>query len=44
MNMIVEGGANFDNIRSKAHYIADGWLDNIGKLTLDISLGKYKTF
>ncbi len=44
MNMIVENGANFENIRSKAHYIADQWLDNIGKLTLDISLGKYKTF
>ncbi len=44
MNMIVESGANFDNIKSKAHYIADEWLNNIGDLTLDISLGKYKTF
>ncbi len=44
INMIVESGANFDNIRSKAHYISDQWLDNIGKLTTDIALGKYKTF
>ncbi len=35
---------NFDNISGKSRYIADGWLDNIGKLTTDIALGKYKTF
>ncbi len=44
INMIVEKGANFDNISGKSRYIADGWLDNIGKLTTDIALGKYKTF
>ena len=44
INMIVENGANFENIKNKAHYIADGWLDNIGKFTTDIALGKYKTF
>ncbi len=44
MNVIVESGANFDDISGKAKYIANGWLENINKLTMDISLGKYKTF
>ncbi len=44
INMIVENGANFEDIRGKAHYIADGWLDRIGEFTTQIALGKYKTF
>jgi S-adenosylmethionine synthetase len=44
MNVIVESGANFNDISSKATYIANGWLEEINKLTMDISLGKYKTF
>lgn len=44
INMIVEKGANFDNIKGKSQYIADGWLENIGKFTTEIALGKYKTF
>ena len=37
-------GENFENIKSKARYIADGRLEKIGDFTIDISLGKYKTF
>ncbi len=44
INLVVEEGADFDAIRGKADYIAAGYLEDIGKLTLDISLGKYKTF
>ncbi len=44
INLIVENGADFENIRGKAHYIADGWLDRIGEFTTQIALGKYKTF
>ncbi|MEM3839183.1 MAG: methionine adenosyltransferase [Candidatus Micrarchaeaceae archaeon] len=44
INLILENGANFDNIRSKVNYIADGWLDRIGEFTTQIALGKYKTF
>ncbi len=44
INLIVEKGANFENIKSKSNYIAENWLENIGKFSLDLSLGKYKTF
>ncbi len=44
INLVVEEGADFDAIKGKADYIAAGYLEDIGKLTLDISLGKYKTF
>jgi S-adenosylmethionine synthetase len=44
MNLIIDKGENFANISSKARYIADQQLDNIGKLTIDLALGKYKTF
>ncbi|MDE1768626.1 MAG: methionine adenosyltransferase [Candidatus Micrarchaeota archaeon] len=37
-------GANFENAKSKARYIAEGWLENLSDFTIDISLGKYKTF
>jgi S-adenosylmethionine synthetase len=44
INMITEKDSNFENIRGKVHYIAEGMLDNMSQLTLDISLGKHKTF
>ncbi len=44
INLVLEEGANFENVSGKAVYIAEGFLENIGQLTLDISLGKYKTF
>lgn len=39
-----EGGSNFENAKSKAQYVAESWLDRLGEFTMDISLGKYKTF
>ncbi len=39
-----EGASNFENARSKAQYVAESWLDRLGEFTMDISLGKYKTF
>ena len=44
IELYTENGTNFDNARSKAKYVAEGWLENLGEFTLDISLGKYKTF
>ena len=44
LEIATQKGANFDNVKSKARYIADGWLERIGDFTIDISLGKYKTF
>ncbi len=44
INTIMEKGASLESIRGKINYIAEGMLDQIGQLTLDISLGKYKTF
>ena len=44
INLILESGANFENIRGKANYIAECYLEDMARLTLDISMGKYKTF
>lgn len=44
VDIATNGGVSFDNVKGKARYIADGWLERIGDFTIDISLGKYKTF
>lgn len=44
IELATESGTNFDNARSKAKYVAEGWLENLSDFTIDISLGKYKTF
>jgi S-adenosylmethionine synthetase len=44
INVITEQKSDFENIRGKVYYIAEGMLDNMSQLTLDISLGKHKTF
>ena len=44
IDMTTTDPKEFDTIKSKVNYIADGWLERIGEFTIDISLGKYKTF
>ncbi|MDE1861108.1 MAG: methionine adenosyltransferase, partial [Candidatus Micrarchaeota archaeon] len=44
MDLSLEHGTNFANAKSKAQYVAEGWLENIRDFTMDISLGKYITF
>ncbi len=44
IDIATAAGTNFDNVKGKARYLADGWLEKIGDFTIDISLGKYKTF
>ena len=44
MEISAASGANFENLKGKARYIADAWLERIGEFTMDISLGRYKTF
>jgi len=44
ISVIVENKSEFENIKSKVHYIADSWLERIGEVTSDISLGKYNVF
>lgn len=44
INMITEDKSDFENLRGKVNYVAEGMLDNMSQLTYDISLGKYKTF
>jgi S-adenosylmethionine synthetase len=44
ISVIVENKSEFENIKSKVHYIADSWLERIGEVTSDISLGKYDVF
>lgn len=44
IDIATERGANFDNAKGKARYIANQRLEQIGDFTIDISLGKYKTF
>jgi len=44
ISVIVENKSEFENIKSKVHYIADSWLERIGEVTSDISLGKYGVF
>ncbi len=44
IELSTERGVNFDSLRSKAAYVADRRLEDISDFTVDISLGKYKTF
>jgi len=44
ISIVVENKSEFENIKSKVHYIADSWLERIGEVTSDISLGKYSVF
>lgn len=44
INLITDRNIDFDNLKGKVYYIAEGFLEDIGRLTIDISLGKYKTF
>ena len=44
INLITEDGSDFNSVSGKARYVAEGFLENTAQLTLDISLGKYKTF
>jgi len=44
ISVAVENKSEFENIKSKVHYIADSWLERIGEVTSDISLGKYDVF
>jgi len=44
ISVAVENKSEFENIKSKVHYIADSWLERIGEITSDISLGKYDVF
>jgi len=44
ISIATHSGANYEDAKAKASYIADSWLERIGDFTIDISLGKYKTF
>jgi len=44
ISVAVENKSEFENIKNKVHYIADSWLERIGEVTSDISLGKYGVF
>ncbi len=44
VRLSTEDGAKFDAVKSKADYVSGHWLERIGDLTTDISLGKYPTF
>lgn len=44
INIITDDPAGYDDLQGKVRYIADGRLENIAGFTLDVSLGKYKTF
>ncbi len=44
INLITENGSDFNNVSGKARYVAEGFLEDIATFTIDISLGKYKTF
>jgi len=44
ISVAVENKSEFESIKSKVHYIADSWLERIGEVTSDISLGKYNVF
>lgn len=44
INIITEDASDFQKLQGKVNYVAEGMLDNMSQLTLDISLGKYKTF
>jgi len=44
ISIAVENGSDFEKVKSKVHYIADSWLERIGEVTSEISLGKYSVF
>ena len=44
ISVAVENKSEFENIKSKVQYIAESWLERIGEVTSDISLGKYSVF
>ncbi len=45
LNMnIITGRSDFEKLSSKARYVAEGYLENIGEFTHNIALGKYGTF
>ncbi|MGC8710163.1 MAG: methionine adenosyltransferase [Candidatus Micrarchaeia archaeon] len=44
INLALEKGKSIESIRGKVNYIAEGWLERIGELTSEISLGKYTVF
>ena len=44
INIVTEERSDFDKLKGKVYYIGEEMLDNIGQFTIDISLGKYKTF
>ena len=44
INLVLAKKADFAKLQPKVDYIAQGFLENIGQLTTDIALGKYKTF
>jgi S-adenosylmethionine synthetase len=44
INIATEESGEFENLKSKARYMAESWLDRIGEVTTDISLGKYNVF
>lgn len=44
MDIAVMRGSAFENLRSKAQYVAESWLENLEKFTVDLSVGKYGTF
>lgn len=44
IDIVTEPGSNFDNVKAKAHYNAEKWLEELGSFTVNLSLGKYNTF
>lgn len=44
INLVLKKKADFEKLSPKVNYVAQGFLENIGQLTTDIALGKYKTF
>ena len=44
INLITEQQGDFEKLKGKVYYTAESMLDNLSQFTLDISLGKYKTF
>ncbi len=44
ISIAVENKSEFEDMKSKAHYIAESWLDRINELGIEISLGKYSVF
>ncbi len=44
ISIAVENKSEFEDMKSKARYIAESWLDRINELGIEISLGKYSVF